>query len=114
MITAMVTRIGPKRGRTHIRLWRKKKNWSQQELADRMETSKASISRYETWENHGPGPEAREPDHETIEHLSHVLGGDVRYHPDRPSAEDLLRNASVEDRGRAIEFLRAMFGRKAS
>lgn len=114
MITAMVTRIGSKRGRTHIRAWRKAKEWSQQVLADRMDTTKATISRYETWEAHGPGPEAREPDFETLEHLSDVLGGDVRFHPDRPSANDLLRGVSGEDHNKALGVIKAMFGKKAS
>lgn len=114
MITAMVTRIGSKRSRTYIRLHREAKNWSQQELADRMDTTKASISRYEKWEAGFDGGDVREPDFETIQHLNHILGTDVRYHPDKPSADYLLRDASKEAHNRAIEVLRAMLGRKAS
>lgn len=53
----MVERIGPKkpRQRAYLREHRKAKGWSQTELANRMETTKATISRYETGKRDYPG-----------------------------------------------------------
>lgn len=54
---AMVERIGPKkpRQRAYLREWRKSRGWSQEDLASRMETTGATISRYETGDRDYPG-----------------------------------------------------------
>lgn len=53
----MVERIGPKkpRQRAYLREWRKSRGWSQDELASRMDTTGATISRYETGDRDYPG-----------------------------------------------------------
>lgn len=54
---AMVERIGPNkpRQRAYLMEHRKAKKWSQTELANRMNTTKATISRYETGKRDYPG-----------------------------------------------------------
>lgn len=54
---SMVVRIGPKkpRQRAYLREHREAAGWSQTELANRMGTTKATISRYETGKRDYPG-----------------------------------------------------------
>jgi transcriptional regulator with XRE-family HTH domain len=56
-LIAMVARIGPQkpRQRAYLREWRKSRQWSQDELAGRMGTTGATISRYEKGRRDYPG-----------------------------------------------------------
>lgn len=54
---SMVEKIGPKRPRQrpYLKEWRKFRTLTQEELAERLDTTKASISRYETGDRELPG-----------------------------------------------------------
>lgn len=100
----MVTRIGPSAPLRHyLREWRKKKGLTLQKLADRLPlgeegraTGKDQISRWERFER-GITMEAQAA-------LAEALGIEpwqLFQHPDTPSADELLKNATPEKK-RAI------------
>lgn len=86
-VTHMPKRIGPKKPiRLFLAAWREKKNLTQQQVADRLETSDVTISRWETGE--------RRPDLNAQAAYAEALGielADLWRHPDTPSADELLR-----------------------
>lgn len=100
----MVTRIGGTKGRKlYIAEWREKRGLTQQQLADRVPTTKGSISRWENAE--------RDPTKQVIDMLADALGiepGDLWHHPDRPSPADLLRDATPDEISRALTVIRAL------
>jgi transcriptional regulator with XRE-family HTH domain len=88
----MPARIYAKR-QPHLYLaeWREKANLTQQQLADRLETSDVTISRWET--------NKRRPSMDAQEAIAEALGieaVDLRRHPDQPSADALLRDQPPE------------------
>ncbi len=107
IVSAMVTRIGPKRPKKlYIAEWRELRGLTQEQLADRIDATKATISRYETG--------ARVVGGKVLPALAHALNlevPDLYRHPDRPSADELLRHAPVEVQERAIDVIRAMLGK---
>lgn len=71
--------------------WREKAKLTQQQLADRLETSDVTISRWET--------NKRRPSMDAQEAIAEALGieaVDLRRHPDQPSADALLRDQPPE------------------
>jgi transcriptional regulator with XRE-family HTH domain len=102
----MVARIGPRRPfRQYLKEWRETRGLTQQQLADRLETGKDQISR---WENGKRGMGA-----EVIAALSEALQlepGDLFRDPAVPSADELLRKATPEERRLAIDLVLRVVG----
>lgn len=101
----MPPRIKPKRPvRLFLAQWREKKGLTQQQVADRMETSDATISRYETGE--------RRPDINAQAAYAEALGLEhftqLWRDPERPSADDLLRDQPPEVVEQAMNIIRAI------
>lgn len=103
----MVARIGLRSAmpvRTYFKEWREWKGWTQQELADRMETTKQTVSRVENGE--------RDWSKGYLEAFSHVIGCPRPEDPiSRPpgaaiTLDDMLRDASPEIRAEVLEFAR--------
>jgi transcriptional regulator with XRE-family HTH domain len=96
----MITRIGAKSPiRLFIEAWRVKRALTQQQLADRVGTTKGTISRWET--------EVRDPPLAALAALADALGIEPKElfsPPDAPTADDLLRSLSEKDRDRVIQF----------
>ena len=103
-IQPMVTRIrSPKPVRHFIREWREAKGKSQQQVADLLDTAKGQISR---WENSKRGVNV-----EVLAALAYALGiepEDFYRHPNQPSADELLRNASPHVREQAVALVRTL------
>lgn len=100
----MVTRIGPKAPfRHYLREWRAARGLSQPQLADRLETSKGQISR---WESGG-----RAMSGDVIAALADALGiepGDIFRDPAAPSIDALLSRAPPRVRDAAIELVKTL------
>lgn len=100
----MPPRIGPKRPiRLFLPEWRVHAGLTQQQLADRLETSHVTVSRWET--------RKRQPDLSAQEAIAEALGIDVtdlRRHPDQPSADALLRDQPAEVVEQAIRLIQAI------
>ncbi|MBS0257229.1 MAG: helix-turn-helix transcriptional regulator [Proteobacteria bacterium] len=103
----MVTRIGPSKPLRHfLKEWRVKKGLTQQQLADRLPigedgkaTGKDQISRWERSER-GMTMDVQAALAEALD----IEPGALFHDPDRPSIDDLLRNAPPEIRAEIIEF----------
>ena len=100
----MVTRIGPKRPpKLFIAEWREHRHLTQQQLADRIDSTKSSVSRWESG--------ARDI---TVNALSAIADAldcivpDLYRSPDRPSADDLLRDMDERTRRQAIRLIEAL------
>jgi transcriptional regulator with XRE-family HTH domain len=99
----MVTRIGPKQPhRSYIREWREKLGLTQDQLAGRLGTTKASISR---WENKKRGPTLN-----VVAAIAEALDRpitDLFRHPDQPSVDELLRAEPQQRQNAAVEIVKA-------
>lgn len=100
----MPPRIGPRKPfKLYLAEWRESRNLTQQQLADRLDTSDVTISRWETGK--------RRPDDDAKSAIAWVLGievVDLYRDPKQPSADALLRGApaDIQDQGmRVIEAL---------
>lgn len=102
----MVTRIGPRSGkprRVYFREWREKRELTQEQVAERLDTTKATVSRMETGKvqyNRG-----------YVEALADALmidPADLFHDPERPSADQLLASATPEQRARVISVIEAL------
>jgi transcriptional regulator with XRE-family HTH domain len=104
----MPPRIYAKRQpRLYIAEWRESRGLTQQQLADRLETSDVTISRWET--------NKRRPNLDAQEAIAEALGieaVDLRRHPSHPSADALLRGQPQEVVDQAIRLIQAI--RRAS
>lgn len=100
----MATRIGPKGPwLLYILEWREKRGLTQQQLADRVGVSDATIARWERRQ--------RKPDTDAQSALAYALGvepADLWRHPDRPSADELLRDQPADVVENAFRMLRAI------
>lgn len=105
----MVARIGisnAKPIRTYFKEWREWKGWTQQELADRLETTTATVSRIENG--------ARDWSKGYLESFSHVIGCEDPTDPiTRPPYGPepiikLLRSASPEKQAEALRIVEAL------
>lgn len=97
----MVTRIGPKQPfRHYLKEWRDERGLTQQQLADRVDTGKDQISR---WESGKRGMSA-----EVVGALAEALQiepSDLFRDPNQPSADELLRDATPEQRRLAFQLI---------
>lgn len=102
----MVTRIGRRKPvKLHLYLaeWREAKGLTQAQLADRLDTTDVTVSRWETGK--------RSPDDPAKAAIAHALDIEVRdlyRHPGRPSADDLLRGQPKEVVEQAIRLIQAI------
>tara|TARA_R110002110_G_scaffold37601_6_gene124058 strand:+ start:2271 stop:2609 length:339 start_codon:yes stop_codon:yes gene_type:complete len=105
----MVTRIGLRSARpvrTYFREWREWKGWTQQELADRLETTAATVSRIEKG--------GRDWSKGYLESFAYVIGCPEPTDPIRrpPGAsvtlDDMLKDATPEVRRQAISVVEAL------
>lgn len=100
----MVTRIGPKKPvKLYIAEWRMNRGLSQEELADRIGTTKSSISRWETGE--------RDILTKVLGAIAEALNCDVEdlyRDPARPSMDALTRNMDDTTRRQAFRLLEAL------
>jgi transcriptional regulator with XRE-family HTH domain len=102
----MVTRIGSKGGnpaRLYFRQWREKRGLTQEQVAERLNTTKATVSRMETGKvqyNRG-----------YLEALALALSiepDQLLRDPEQPSADSLLQKASPEQRARVLSVIDAL------
>ncbi len=105
-------RIGPKRPRRlYLKEWREKYRLTQKALAGRLGVASMTVSRWETKGAHitdnvlAAIAEALDPDN--------LEPQDFYHHPDRPSAEALLRNQPAEVREQAIAEIMRIVGRQS-
>lgn len=98
----MVTRIGSKRPiRVFIREWRDHRKLSQEKLAARLGTTKASVSRWET--------STRAPTLTVLTAIADALDIEVQQifvDPARPSADALLAGASEKQKQTAVDLVK--------
>ena len=100
----MVTRIGPKRPRRqYLQAWRESRGLTQQQLADRVDTGKDQISR---WESGKRGMSAGVI--EALEEALQLEPGDLFRDPAQPSVDELLRNATPEQRLQVLSVVQAL------
>lgn len=105
MVTKIKEKVPP---HIYLREWRLKRGLAQERLAERVNTNKAQVS---NWENG-----KRRPDSKNQAALADALDievVDLFRHPDRPSADELLRGASEELRAKAIEMIKVLVGKVA-
>ncbi len=100
----MPPRIGSRRPvKLYLAEWRESRQLTQQQLADRLDTTDVTISRWETGK--------RRPDDQAKGDIAWVLGievVDLYRHPDRPSADALLRDQPQEIQEQAFRVIAAM------
>lgn len=100
-VAVMVTRIGTRRPRRiYMVEWRDKRGLTQQQLADRIGTTKESISRWETGK--------RQMNVEILAEVAHALDIDVPdlfRSPDQPTPADLLRDLPAEKVQQVIDYI---------
>ncbi len=100
----MVTRIGAsKPTRLFLTEWREYRHLTQEQLADRIGTTKGTISR---WENRD-----RDPPLGALSALAEALDIEPESlfrDPATPSAEELLRDLNPNDRARALSFIEGL------
>lgn len=103
---AMVARIrsrSPRRWRVYFKEWREARDLTQQQLAERLGTTHVTVSRMETG--------ARQWNQGYLEALAEALDTEPQnlfHHPGRPTLDELLRDASDEDRQRAIQVVKTL------
>jgi len=106
----MVHRIGPQKPRqNYLRAWREGRGLTQEQLAERLGTSKGQISSWETGR--------RSMTWGVQEALAEALSiepWDLFRDPAQPSADELLRNASPEIRQQAIDVIRVLVTKKSA
>lgn len=104
----MVARIGPKQPRRNfLAKWRAKKQLTQEQLADRLGTYKGQIS---NWESN-----KRAMSWAVVMALAEALEiepMDLFRDPDRPSADELLRDADPKVFVEAIEIIKVLVARR--
>lgn len=97
-------RIGRKSPvRWYLREWREFRGFTQEQLAERMDTNKGQVSKLETG--------AQRLNDVWISRAAHALAvepGDLLRDPARPTADDLLRGATPEKRRQALVVIEAM------
>lgn len=104
----MPPRVRPKvPARLYLAEWREDKGLTQQELADRLNTSDVTVSRWETGK--------RRPDMEAQEAIAEALGiraTDLRRHPSERSADALLRDQPPEIVKQALDYIEFFLRRR--
>jgi transcriptional regulator with XRE-family HTH domain len=102
---ATVTRIGPRKARLYLKEWRRFKDWSQEELAARLGTTKQTISKQEN------GRRGVTADH--LAELAAEFGcrpQDFFSPPERWQAETALDKLDPEQQRRIIAVVESLKG----
>jgi transcriptional regulator with XRE-family HTH domain len=103
-MSGMIARIGPKRPRRqYLQAWRDSRGLTQQQVADRVGTSKGVVS---NWESGKRGMSAGVI--EALEEALQLEPGDLFRDPAQPSADELLRDATPEQRRQALQVIEAL------
>lgn len=100
-------RIGRHRPKWFIQKWRKRKGLTQEELADRIETTKSVISEIES------GDKRLHDDH--VGPIAFALGvevSDLLYDPDMPTPTEIFRMATPDQQREILEFAKFVMSRK--
>lgn len=99
----MPAKIGPRsrqRRRTYLAEWREKRGLTQKQLAGRLETTDMTVSRWErglvTF------------DYNAVAEALGIEPEDLWHHPDKPTANQLLRDQPPEVQEQAISLIRAI------
>lgn len=104
-----VPRIGPRRPRRiYLAEWRESRGLSQKQLGDRLGVADMTVSR---WERATSLLNTNVM--AAIAEALSIEPADLYRHPDQPSADALLRNASPELRQNAVEMLEIFVRRGA-
>lgn len=103
----MVTKIYPRRiRRVFLADWRESKNLTQKQLAERLGCDVMTVSRWEL--------QKVAISTDALAALAEALGGDLMepedlyHHPDRPTANQLLRDQTPEIQEQALKVIMAM------
>lgn len=100
----MPVRIGPRRPRRiYLAEWRARRGITQQQLAERLDTTSMTVSRWERGTallNTGTQVAVAE--------ALDIEPEDLWRHPDTPSADELLRDQPKEVRDQAVNLIRAI------
>jgi transcriptional regulator with XRE-family HTH domain len=100
----MIARIGPKRPRRqYLQEWRELRGLTQEQVAERLDTSKGQVSR---WESGKRGMSAGVL--EALEEALQLEPGDIFRDPNMPSVDELLRNATPEQRQQVLSVVAAL------
>lgn len=104
----MIARLGPKRPFKHfLREWREARHLTQEQLADRLDTGKDQVSR---WENGKRGMTIEVQ--VAIAEALQIEPADLFRDPAAPSIDALLANSSADMRRKAFEIVRVMISEK--
>lgn len=117
----MTTRIGPRRQRRHFLFkWRKAKNLTQEQLAERIGTYKAQVSNWES------GKRDMTPNVQmALAEALDIEPGDLFRDPDQPSSEELLRDSQIRElalllkeqdaamKEQALDVVKILIGKRA-
>jgi len=99
-----VPRIGPRRPRRiYIAEWREARGLSQERLANRLNVTDVTVSRWETGR-----VEVSRPVMEAVAEALDIDVTDLYRHPDAPSADALLRDQSPEIIDQALKLIKAI------
>lgn len=102
--SGMVTRIGPtKPFRHYVREWREHRGLTQEQLADRLATSKGQISRWESGK--------RDMTSKVLSALAYALNievADLYRDPRAPSVDALLRSATPAQRDQVFAVIETL------
>lgn len=105
----MVIKVGHNNPLRHyLREWRESKHLTQEQVAERLETSKGQVSNFEN--------NKRKMTVEMANAFAFALGIDplsIFHHPDQPSADALLRNAPAEDRIKILTVIKTLLDKAA-
>jgi transcriptional regulator with XRE-family HTH domain len=103
---AMPARIGPKRRRRiYLREWREHRGLTQEQLANRLGTTNITVSR---WELRTSLLNTNVMD-AVAEALGHGMEAeDLYHHPDRPTANMLLRDQPADIQEQALKLIQAI------
>jgi len=115
----MPTKIGPKKPFIHfIAEHRLKAGLTQKQLAERLQTTEMTISRWERWDE-DKKKYATRVDMPILAAVAEALYGDlgeaedILHHPDRPTANQMLRRLPEDDQGHFLKQL-ALAAKQAS
>ncbi|KRB22699.1 helix-turn-helix domain-containing protein [Mesorhizobium sp. Root172] len=104
----MIARIGPKTPRRNfLAKWRAKRKLTQEQLAERVGTYKGQISNWES-NKRNMGFDVQSALAEALD----IEPFDLFRDPDRPSADELLRNADPQVVQEAIEIIKVLVARR--
>lgn len=113
-------RIGPKKPkRIYLAEWREKRGLTQKQLGERLDppVTDMTVSRWEKSARGDRGPNSAQMNDDVKAALAEALQlepEDLHRHPDRPSADELLRGAPQSVVDQAFRIIEALVGRKAS